>query len=177
MDFSQDHFALFGLPRRYALDLDPLARRYHELQARVHPDRHAHLSDAERRLAMQWTTRLNEAYRVLRQPLSRAKYLLGLSGIDAEGGREMSREFLVGQMASREAVAEARASRDLGRLEALHEQLQRQLEREYDELAAAMDAEPLAGPRAAEAVQLLRQLMFQEKLLADIDDALAAALA
>jgi len=179
MDFSQDHFALFGLPRRYALDEATLGRLYHEIQARVHPDKHVHLSDAERRLAMQWTTRINEAYQVLRQPLSRAKYLLGLAGVDVDQEREMSGEFLMRQMELRETVAAARAAGDVARLEDLDGKLKRELAQEYAKLATALEAVPEAeqasSSQAAGAVKLLRQLMFQEKLLHEIDDALAAA--
>jgi molecular chaperone HscB len=49
----------------------------------VHPDRHAHLSDVEKRRSMQWATRVNEGFRVLRKPLARAQYLLVLAGVDA----------------------------------------------------------------------------------------------
>jgi len=175
MDFSQDHFALFGLPRRYALDEAQLGRLYHEIQARVHPDKHVNLSAAEQRLAMQWTTRVNEAYQVLRQPLSRAKYLLSLAGVDVDRGREMSGEFLTQQMELRETVAEARAAGDVARLEVLHGRLKRELAQEYAKLAAALEADLGSNSQAAPAVKLLRQLMFQEKLLHEIDDALAAA--
>jgi len=175
MDFSQDHFALFGLPRRYALDEAALGRLYHEFQARVHPDKHAHLSDTEQRLAMQWTTRINEAYQVLRQPLSRAKYLLSLCGVDVDHGREMSPEFLMKQMEWRETVAEARAAGDAARLEMLHGQLKRELAQEYAQLGAGLAPEPVSAAQAAAAVKLVRQLMFQEKLLHEIDEALAAA--
>ena len=65
MDFSDDHFALFGLPRRQALDELALEGHYRDIQALVHPDKHAHLPDADRRRAMQWATRVNEAYLTL----------------------------------------------------------------------------------------------------------------
>ena len=79
--FSRDHFALFGLPRRFEIDERALESRYHELQSAAHPDRHAHRAEQERRLSMQWATRINEGYRLLRSSLSRARYLLELEGI------------------------------------------------------------------------------------------------
>ena len=72
MDFNRDHFSLFELPRRFAVDGVTLDHRYREMQANVHPDRHAHLGDTEKRLAMQWSTHVNEAYQTLRKPLARA---------------------------------------------------------------------------------------------------------
>lgn len=174
MDFNQDHFTLFGLPRRYSLDRSELERLYHEVQARVHPDKHAHLGDSERRLAMQWATRVNEAYRTLRQPLSRAQYLLALAGIEVEKERSMPAGFLMEQMEWREAVAEAGEAGAVSELEDMHRRLKLEMAEQYQRLQAQLDAAP--GEEANRiAAEIVRQLMFQEKLLAEIDDALAAA--
>ena len=54
IDLTQDFFSLFGLPRRFELDEPKLDHAWHELQSQVHPDRHAHLSDLEKRRSMQW---------------------------------------------------------------------------------------------------------------------------
>ena len=78
----QNHFELFGLVPGYALEPERLERAYLEIQARIHPDRFAHAGDAERRASMQWTTRVNEAYRTLKDPVERARYLLELKGVD-----------------------------------------------------------------------------------------------
>ena len=61
MDFNADHFTLFGLPRSYRLDPLALDKRYREIQSEVHPDRFAQAGDSERRLSLQWATRVNEA--------------------------------------------------------------------------------------------------------------------
>ncbi|MEW6688871.1 MAG: Fe-S protein assembly co-chaperone HscB, partial [Pseudomonadota bacterium] len=79
----KNFFELFGFAPAYALDLEKLDSAYREVQARIHPDRFAHAGDAERRASMQWTTRVNEAYRTLKSPLLRARYLLELNGVDA----------------------------------------------------------------------------------------------
>jgi molecular chaperone HscB len=81
-DFTRNHFELLGLPAVFGIDPARLDQRYRELQGRVHPDRFAAASEAERRVAMQWATRANEAYRTLRDPLARARYLLSLKGYD-----------------------------------------------------------------------------------------------
>ena len=63
---QQDFFGLFGLPCRQEIDVDRLEVLYRDIQAQVHPDKHAHLSSAsDKRLAMQWATRVNEAYQTL----------------------------------------------------------------------------------------------------------------
>ena len=102
----QNHFELFELAPGYALDTAALESAYREIQARVHPDRFAHAGDAERRASMQWTTRINEAYRTLKSPVRRAKYLLELNGVDVafETNTSMPPEFLMKQMELREAL-------------------------------------------------------------------------
>lgn len=168
----QDHFALFGLPRRQGLDVEQLERLYRDVQARVHPDRHARLPEADRRLAMQWATQVNEAYQTLKDPLSRARYLLKLQGVDAglESNTAMPMDFLIRQMEWREAVEEARASEDVDSLDDMHRRLRQDMAAQYVHLAEAIDQRH----DTRRATELVRQLMFQEKLLQEIDDALEA---
>jgi molecular chaperone HscB len=167
MDFNQDHFTLFGLPRSFTVDGSALEQRYRDLQARVHPDRHAHLSDADQRLAMQWSTRVNEAYQTLRRPLSRAEYLLQLAGLDVHGERTMPTAFLVSQMEWREAIEDASGDEDA--LDVLRRRIRKEMAGQYVEFERLLNAGELSG-----AAGLVRQLMFQEKLLVEVDQALAA---
>jgi molecular chaperone HscB len=166
----QDHFSLFGLPRAQGVDVDRLDALYREIQAKVHPDKHAHLPDTERRMAMQWATHVNEAYQTLRDPLKRARYLLHLAGHDIglESNTAMPAEFLMAQMDLREQVVEAKEAGDIDALDALHRRLRKEIGGERALLQEALDAK-----RHDEAGALVRQLMFQEKLFQDIDDALA----
>lgn len=166
----ETHFELFGLKPRFAIDRAALERAYREIQARVHPDRFAQAGDAERRLSMQWTTQVNEAYRVLRRPLERAAYLLQLNGVDPkfETDTAMPRQFLMRQMELREALEEA--SRDAAALERLRAELGGELRAAEAALAERLDA----ARDYAGAVPLVRELMFLEKLDAEIDEALEA---
>ena len=172
MDFNADHFALFGLPRHFRLDTVALDSRYRELAAQVHPDRFTQAGDVERRLSLQWATRVNEAYQTLKAPLSRAQYLLSLSGYDigAENNTAMPPEFLMEQMEWREAVAEARQAREHGELEDLHHRVKQRMNSRYEQLAELLDDRH----EQVTAADRVRRLMFLEKLLFDIDDAMAA---
>ncbi|MFZ2855367.1 MAG: Fe-S protein assembly co-chaperone HscB [Rhodocyclaceae bacterium] len=172
MDFSDDHFALFELPRAFRLDAAALDARYREIQARVHPDKFAHAGDAEQRLSLQWATRINESYQTLKKPLPRAKYLLHLAGQDvgAENNTAMPTDFLIEQMEWREAVAEARAARQHHELEHLHHRLKHDIGERYGELAVLLDEQN----DLAQAADRVRRLMFLDKLLFEIDDAIAA---
>ncbi|HEY3432437.1 MAG TPA: Fe-S protein assembly co-chaperone HscB [Rhodocyclaceae bacterium] len=169
-DFGRDHFSLFGLTQTFALDTALLEQRYRELQAKVHPDKHAHLPDADKRLSMQWATQANEAYQTLKHPLSRARYLLHLAGHDprVEDNTAMPMDFLMEQMELRESVADARVERNGELLEDLHERLRRQIKAQHGALAEDLDGRQ----DFAAASDRVRQLMFQEKLLQEIDDAL-----
>lgn len=160
-------FELFGLEPAFALDALALERSYREIQARVHPDRFAHAGDAERRASLQWTTRVNEAYRTLKQPVQRARHILELQGVDValETNTAMAPEFLMQQMQVRESLEEAIAKKDPAALESLRRDLGENKRVLEGEIARAIDARR-DYPGAAE---LVRKLMFLEKLDAEID--------
>lgn len=172
MDFNADHFTLFGLPRLFRVDTSALDLRYRELAAQVHPDKFVQAGDAERRLSLQWATRVNEAYQTLKKPLSRAQYLLTLAGQDvgAENNAAMPPEFLMEQMEWREAVAEARLAREQGELEQLHHRVKQRMNNRYEQLAGLLDDQH----DYQQGADRVRRLMFLDKLLFDIDDAMAA---
>ena len=155
---------------RYALDAKALEQRYRELQSRVHPDKFASGGEAERRVAMQWATRANEAYRTLRDPLARARYLLSLKGFDTgeESNTAMPPDFLMQQMEWREAVAAARESGDAAALERLRDELAEARAEMLGLLARALDGESNYDAGCS----LVRKLRFLEKLEQEIDDAL-----
>lgn len=175
LNFAADHFTLFGLPRAQSLDLESLENSFRAVQAKVHPDKHAHAGDADRRLAMQWATRVNEAFQTLKSPGKRARYLLSLLGHDPqiESNTAMPTEFLISQMELREAVIEARAAANEDALDAVRLRLLNEIKVEYQRLAELIDV----AKDFAAAANLVRQLMFQEKLLNEIDDALEAVTA
>lgn len=165
-DFQQNYFRLFGLPESFRLDVEQLDRQFHALQTQVHPDKFAHLSESERRLSMQWATRVNEAYEALRSPIARARYLLLLRGVDTqeETNTAMPMDFLMEQMEWREAVAEARRAADLGQLDQIESRLSHETRALREQLAVTID-ESHDYALAAESV---RKLKFMEKLAEDI---------
>ena len=119
---------------------------------------------------MQWATRANEAYRTLRDPVDRARYLLALKGYDTgeETNTSMPPDFLMQQMEWREAAADAAASRDAAALERLRGEIavsRREMLRMLDR-ALDTDANFDAG------CSLVRKLRFLEKLDEEIGDAL-----
>jgi len=169
MDFSQDYYTLLHLQPAFRLDMESLDRAYRELQTEFHPDRFAHAGDAEQRLAVQWSTRINEAYQTLKSPFARAKYLLELNGIHAMDANNtaMPAAFLMQQMEGREALMAAVAASDYDGLQALENQTRAEADRLKQELAIELDDRqdyPAAG-------ETLRKYRFLDKFLADINNA------
>jgi len=171
-DFEKNLFELFGLAPGFRLDLTRLEQSYRDIQAQVHPDKHAHLGDVERRLAMQWATHVNMAYQTLRQPLSRARYLLQLhdvaSGEDCNSA--MSPAFLMEQMEWREAIIEAKDAGAVDDLESLAVRLRAEMQQCQETLRRLLDEER----DYRHAAEQVRELKFMEKLREEINSALEA---
>ncbi len=157
-------FDLFGVPQRFAQDGPAIDARWKLLQREAHPDRFAAQSSASQRLAMQWSVRINEAYQRLKDPLKRAAYLCELAGapINAHDNTAMPANFLMQQMAWREALEEAQ---DAEQVQALHDTVLRSREALLTDCAQLLDGEA----DAAQAVGRVRSLMFIERFCADID--------
>ncbi len=165
-----DFFALFQLPRRFALDPAKLEAAYLDVQAHVHPDRFAHLAENERRVSMQWAAHANEAFRTLKSPLARARYLLELQGHDPqiESNTAMPADFLIRQMLLREAIHDAREAGDVSALDVLL----RELSREAREMEQALVEDIDAREDYAAASGRVRQLMFLGRLQEEIGGAI-----
>lgn len=156
----ENHFDLFQMPVRFAIDAEQLDAAYRELQGRVHPDKFAAASDPEKRVAMQWATRANEAYKTLKNPLRRAAYLCELHDVDlgVESNTSMPPAFLMQQMEWREALDDARSARDMTQLEVLEQSLNA-VRREMTERIGVL----LEQSQFDEAGHRVRELMFVEK--------------
>lgn len=81
---GQDYFSFFGCPRRLGLDRSALEKTFHELSRKFHPDYFQLKPDRERRFSVERASLLNDAYRVLRDPVSRMQYLMEVEGRPAE---------------------------------------------------------------------------------------------
>ncbi len=164
-----NHFELFGLAPSFALDAGALERAFRQLQSQVHPDRFARAGDAERRASMQWSTRANEAYRLLKDPVQRARYLLELHGVDTgfETDTAMPGDFLARQIELREALEEAKEKRDAAALDAMKRDLAASSRALEAELASRIDgAQDYAGAAGA-----VRRLQFLKRLAEEVEAA------
>ncbi len=168
IDFSRNHFELFGLPARFHFDAATLDRAYRALQGEVHPDRHAAATEAEQRLALQSSARVNEAYRALKDPVARAQYLLSLHGIEAfaENETALPVDFLERQLERRETAADALGARDARTLATLLAEVRADAAAVEQRIAVLLDSE---GAWDAARVHV-REFRFLMKLAADIAD-------
>jgi molecular chaperone HscB len=171
IDFSRNHFELFGLPERFRFDAAVLDRAYHALQGEVHPDRYAAASETEQRLALQSSARVNEAYRALKDPVARAQYLLSLHGVEAfdETDTSLPFDFLERQLDRREIAETAMTDGDARALEALLHEVRAETRELEQRVSSLLDVE--AAWDAARVT--VRELRFLAKLAADVDAMLA----
>jgi molecular chaperone HscB len=172
IDFSRNHFELFGLPERFRVDVASLDRAYRSLQSEVHPDRFATGTEAERRLALQSSARVNEAHLALKDPVARAQYLLTLHGVHAlaETDTALPLDFLERQLERREAAANAAEAADARTLDALLTAARADAAELEAQLTALLDAD-----QAWSAARMkVRELQFLAKFAGDLNAMLAA---
>jgi molecular chaperone HscB len=114
-------FELLGAKQGFDLDLSVLEKRHREISRALHPDKHAQASASERRAALEKAAAVNEAWRILRDPVRRAEALFRLAGIAVGETNEpkATPDFLMEVMEQREALAEARAAKNMTKVEEL----------------------------------------------------------
>ncbi len=156
---AQNIYDFFGLKPTFEVDLSQLESAYLITMKKVHPDLFASRPAAERRVAEQWSTRLNEAYQTIRDPVRRATWLCENAGYDvgAEKNTMMPMDFLLTQMRWREQLE--RVAGDAEAATALSAEVEREQASILRALTEAIDRDknfPLA-------VELTRKLMFVTK--------------
>ncbi|KHA60221.1 cobalamin 5'-phosphate synthase [Vibrio variabilis] len=109
-----NYFELFGLPSQFKLDGSLLSSQFRELQKQFHPDNFATASERDRLMAVQKAAEINDAYQVLKSPISRAEYLLAENGVEIRGEQQTMQDpmFLMEQMELREELEEIASHAD-----------------------------------------------------------------
>ena len=133
-----DFFDLLGLPRRWQVDRGALERSYLERSQKVHPDGFVGQGGAAQRGALEASSRLNAAYRVVRDPILRAEYLVKLGGVDLDssdpvhGSPQPTQEFLIRMIELRERLSEEDSA-------AIRDEIEARAEQAFDEAVVALD--------------------------------------
>lgn len=163
---KQNYFEIFGLSPAYVLNTETLATRYRELQQAVHPDRYAAASEQERRLSLQSAAHVNEAFQTLRQPLSRARYLLELRGLSVDQSTSLDNDFLVEQMNLREQIEDLEQQAEpLLALLNMHEDIDDRLQQMRQDFA-----DSLANDNNEQALQIFHKMQFLARLNDELDE-------
>ena len=169
-----DPFDTLGIPPRFDIDLADTEKRYRDLSRVLHPDKHVGAGATERRIALGKAVEVNEAWRLLKDPIRRAEALLRRGGVDVREGEEpkASPEFLMDMLEQREALAEARAKGDRAATERLGSEIRAREKRVIAKLAHGFD-----GPRnlrdtsaanLAALLPLLGELRYYRRFLDEI---------
>lgn len=164
------HFDLFNLAPSVDLDVKALEDLHRKLALETHPDRLAAGADARtRRLAAEKSAALNEAVKVLRDPVKRAFYVLELKGVKldtehAAAQLKMPMTFLAEIMERREALEAARAAKDLPGAQAMAKEI---TDHKHQSLAQAQDA--LRRDDVPAAAQSLGRVRYYSRFLEEVE--------
>ena len=171
-DPLQTHFARFGLEPKFSIDVDGLTTAFRRMQRATHPDRFVSATDRERRFALEQSTVLNDAYRMLKTPMQRAGYLLKILGIDVDDDRgvKLSPEFLITIMELRESLEELKGPD----AHVERQRIQQSVALEYEEgitrLGTRLDAATQPdGSALLGLAQLHAQLKYLRRTLEEIE--------
>jgi molecular chaperone HscB len=150
-----DYFSFFGLGRKLGIDLQDLERRFRELSRKFHPDYFYNAPSSERLASLEHASYLNDAYRVLRNPIARVEHLLAIEGLPSAksnaGAAKVPPSLLEEVFALNEELDEIRELREAGgdsaalgaRLDAARKPIDRKRddhERQLEQLMAQWDA-------------------------------------
>ncbi|MGS0679812.1 co-chaperone HscB [Shewanella sp. 125m-7] len=171
-----NYFELFSLPSSYDVDTALLAERYRDLQRAVHPDKFANASEQDKRLSVQRTAQVNDAFQTLKNPIQRAEHLLALKGLELshESTTLKDTQFLMQQMQWRESLEDIRHCDDPDEeVAALYDSF----EQYAKQITAALKALLLSDLETdhLQAADQIRKLKFMAKLqdeLTRVEDAL-----
>jgi molecular chaperone HscB len=184
-----DYFSFLGLPRKLTIAATELERRFRELSRKFHPDYYYNASPAERLASLERSSYLNDAYRTLRNPVSRVEHLLAIEGLPSstsnQGTTQVPPALLEEVFALNEELDEIREQRETGsdpaalsaRLEAARKPIDRKREeheRQLQELSELWDSQEQASVQEKRStLDALRERLLERNyinnLLATID--------
>ena len=165
-----DPFEMLGVERRFDLDLKALEKTHRELSRALHPDKFVQAGASERRAVLEKAASVNEAWRMVRDPISRAEALFRLAGIKVGEDNEpkATPAFLMEVMDEREALSDARAAKDLEKVRAVGRVMaKRALETEAT-LTAGFASTGGEAANVEKLVPLLGELRFYKRFLDEV---------
>jgi len=164
-----DPFHTLGLEPCYDLDLVVAEQHHRDLSRALHPDRFVGRPASERRMALSRAIEVNEAWRVLRDPVRRGEALLRCHGIEIgeTSGAKASDELLMEMMEHREALAEVRAERDARRLQEITLIMKDRETMVVQSLSQAFSHNPSAAPEMLAELRFVRRFLEEASAVED----------
>jgi molecular chaperone HscB len=186
---TTDYFAVFGLPRKLSIDLSSLEQKFLQLSWKLHPDNFVNASERERELSLKKSSQLNDAYRALRDPLTRVEYLLEIEGERKEGEKKQQAppELLEEVFELNESLDELREAKESGadlielkgKLESAEDNFQEKLKvvdaqlqsvaKEWDAAVDANGDDQARGKIFARMNDLLNRRSYIRNLVANVE--------
>ena len=160
-------FALFDLPVAFQVDSALLNERYLALQKSLHPDNFSAASAQEQRLAIQKSAEINDALRILKDPITRADSIIAINTGETENPEEKSNkdiDFLMQQMEWRETLENIENRKDTDELTAFTQEINQIRHAILSELSTALTEQQWDIARA-----ITDKLRFIKKLQAEIE--------
>ena len=160
-------FALFDLPVAFQVDSALLNERYLALQKSLHPDNFSAASAQEQRLAIQKSAEINDALRILKDPITRADSIIAINTGETENPEEKSNndiDFLMQQMEWRETLENIENRKDTDELTAFTQEINQIRHAILSELSTALDKQQWDIARA-----ITDKLRFIKKLQTEIE--------
>jgi molecular chaperone HscB len=188
-----DHFALFELPRKLWIEMSGLEQKFLQLSWKLHPDNFVNAPAEERESSLKRSSQVNDAYRVLRDPVARVEYLLEIEGARKEGKHKQQAppELLEEVFELNESLDELREAKESGgdlaalksRLESAQHNFQEKLGEVDEQLQvaaqqwdAAVDAN--AGDNDRKAIMVrLNELLNRRSYIRNLVNSVAEELA
>ncbi|MFT5503123.1 MAG: molecular chaperone HscB [Gammaproteobacteria bacterium] len=159
---EQNYFALFDIEPVFDINPVQLREMHQTLQAEYHPDRHVMADAQQKRISVQNAATINDAYQTLKEPIKRARYLLGINGVDLGDENETTSDmvFLMEQIEHREVLEGCRSHENpLDACEALIQKLALRVADLEKEFVENFDNQQLEKAR-----QVSRKMQFIERI-------------
>lgn len=165
-------FEILGIEARYDLDLRAVEKRHRELSVALHPDKFARDGASARRESIERASQVNEAWRIVRDPIRRAEALFEAAGVVAGETNEpkSNQEFLMEMMELREALSDARDAKDSAKVRALAEDAEGREEAARQALSSMFAPGNVPADKSVliAALPKLGELRFYRRMLEDV---------
>jgi molecular chaperone HscB len=163
-----EYFKLFDIEPGFTIDAKALKIKYLKLSKACHPDFHTDASPMEQVKILEQSTKLNKAYKTLKEPKLLLQYVLDAEGLLSGKPDELPQDFLFEMMSFNERIMELRMEPDPVAIS----EIQSEFSTIQNELKAALLSamNDYDDQKSNEMLKKLRFLYFKQKYLSRIEE-------